>query len=82
MLTAAQLRALKASQAAPNRLRTAMQIAGLTQVQLAERAGLTQPTISKVLNGEATPTLDTAQRLAVAFGCSTDDLFPSKEAVA
>lgn len=40
---------------------------GLTQQQLAERAGISQADISKLENGNANPSLKTLQRLASAM---------------
>ncbi len=40
----------------------------LTQRELAERAGMSQPAIAKLEKGEANPTLDTLARCAAAAG--------------
>jgi transcriptional regulator with XRE-family HTH domain len=57
-----------------------MQLAGLTQVQLGEGAGLSQPYISQILAGN-TPKLPLvrAQQLAAFFGCAIEDLFPQSK---
>lgn len=67
--------------AAHNRLGLAMELAGVTQVQLAEGADLTQPYVSQILNGK-TPRLPlaTAQRIASFFGCAIEDIFPVRVA--
>ncbi|MFE9103510.1 helix-turn-helix domain-containing protein [Actinomadura geliboluensis] len=41
---------------------------GLTQTQLAERAGLTQPALSRLESGGPTPTIGVLDRLAHALG--------------
>ena len=41
---------------------------GLTQKELAERAGIAQSDISKLENGHANPSLETLQRLAYGMG--------------
>ena len=40
----------------------------LTQKQLSEKTGITQPDISKLENGNANPSVQTLQRLANAMG--------------
>lgn len=46
----------------------------LTQVQVAERAGMLQHHISRLENGEVMPTLETILKLAAAIGCKPTDL--------
>ena len=46
----------------------------LTQVQVAERAGMFQHHISQLENGEVMPTLETILKLAAAIGCKPSDL--------
>lgn len=41
---------------------------GLTQKQLSEKTGITQPDISKLENGNANPSIRTLKRLAHAMG--------------
>lgn len=79
MLTAAQIEHLKSLPASgPNRLAAAMELGGVTQVQLAQATGHTQPYVSSIVNGKysALP-LETARRIADAFGCAIEDLFPA-----
>lgn len=61
-----------------------MQLAGVTQVQVAEAVGLTQGYVSKLARGQYTSELpgDTMRRFADLFGCAIEDLFPSRQAVA
>lgn len=79
MLTAAHLVELRRAPAEPNRLRRAMELAGLTQVEVAAAVGVGQPHISDICKGNYKKLpLDVAQRLASLFGpdCTVDDLFP------
>lgn len=41
---------------------------GLSQSQLSEKTGITQPDISKLENGKANPSIATLKKLADAFG--------------
>ncbi len=50
--------------------------AGLTQKQLADRAGLTDATVCRVENGDVSAHPDTLHALATAFGCDIADLMP------
>jgi transcriptional regulator with XRE-family HTH domain len=56
------------------RLRQLREQAGLTQGQLAERAGLHLSTITRFEQGLRRPGLDTAGALASALGLKVDDL--------
>lgn len=65
------------------RLRAAREAAGLTQVQLAERSGRSQATVSQVESGvRARPDTDTQVAFATALGVPVTDLFPRDEAEA
>lgn len=79
MLTRKQRAELSALDTQPNRLAHAMELAGVTQVQLAEAVGLTQPYISRIKNGQYGDELpgETMRRLAAFFGCSIETLFPA-----
>jgi transcriptional regulator with XRE-family HTH domain len=55
-------------------LRRARQRTGLTQAELAQRAGLAQPAISLIEAGQANPTVQTIQQLANALGCPLAEL--------
>jgi transcriptional regulator with XRE-family HTH domain len=48
------------------------QNARLTQAELARRAGTSQPAIARLEAGEASPSLDTLNRLARAADCELD----------
>jgi transcriptional regulator with XRE-family HTH domain len=50
-------------------IRRARERAGLTQAELAARAGTSQPAIARYETGQATPRFDTARRLVEACGC-------------
>ena len=51
---------------------------GLTQAELAERAGLARETVSRIEGGHA-PNLRTARALATALGWPVDTLFPQPD---
>lgn len=52
---------------------------GLTQQQLAERAGLKQPRIAEIERSDANPTLLTISRIAHALGVTPDRLLVDKD---
>lgn len=82
MLNAKQLATLRASDAR-NRVWVAMNLAGVTQVQVAEAIGMTQSHISRIANDNYSRlAYHTALRLAQYFGCAAEDLFPAREALA
>lgn len=77
VLTRKQLRELRGAKApGRNRVTQAMKLAGLTQVQLAQRLGVTQSYISKIANGQyrGLPG-EMTHTLARFFGCAIEDLF-------
>lgn len=51
-----------------NRLRELREAQGLTATQLAERCGLSQPTISKIENGKWSVSLDILSKICEALG--------------
>lgn len=56
---------------------------GLTQAELAEKAGMTQPQLSRLESGGATPTVPLLARLATALKADLDIVFrPHTSAVA
>lgn len=48
--------------------------AGLTQAELANRAGMKQPRIADIERDASNPTLETISRIALALGVSADQL--------
>ncbi|QTX05619.1 XRE family transcriptional regulator [Agromyces archimandritae] len=67
--------------AAPSLIRTARLASHLTQVQLAERAGITQSVVSAYERGRRDPSLDTLQKLVAAAGQRLDvSLVPLRDA--
>lgn len=62
-----------------NRVRERRTAQDLTQMQLAVKAETTPAHISRIENGHR-PSLDTAQKLAMALTATVDDLFPLDEA--
>ncbi len=63
-------------QAFADRLKEVMQRKGMTQAQLAERAGVQQPAISMMLNRNCRPQQRTVRKLAEALGVSPQELWP------
>jgi DNA-binding XRE family transcriptional regulator len=68
----------------PNRLKAARELAGLTQVQLAEALGLTQSALSDIERRRYSggTTVETARKFAEFFGCLIEDIFPATSEVA
>ena len=56
------------------KLRAAREAAGLTQVELAEKVGVTQRDISNWERCKREPGVLTVKKMAQALGCSMDDL--------
>lgn len=48
---------------------------GLTQAEVAKRAGITVTGYSRYENGQRTPRVDVAKRIANALGSTVDELF-------
>lgn len=64
----------------PMTLREARQRKGWTQVELAQRAGVTQVHISSIELGKvAAPSWETVSRLSKALGVKPETLFPVSE---
>ena len=55
---------------------------GLTQAELAARAGMTQPQLSRLESGGATPTVPLLARLAAALDADLDITFRPHDGVA
>lgn len=84
-LTAEQLTHLRAVPAAafPNRVRIALELVRATQAEAAEGADVHPSTLSQIVNGKhGAVRIDTGRKLAEFLGCSIEDLFPSRQAVA
>lgn len=60
------------------RLREAMDRAGLTQRELAVKTKTGYPGINRILQGKQTPTIELADRLADAIGVPLSELFSEK----
>jgi DNA-binding XRE family transcriptional regulator len=58
-----------------SKLREWRKYRGMTQVQLAEKASISQGAIATIEGGKRTPNMDTARRLALTLQCDIDDLF-------
>lgn len=55
----------------------------MTQVAVADACGFSQPYLSDIVRGRyETITVENARKLAEFFGCTIEDLFPAREAVA
>lgn len=50
---------------------------GTTQKELAERVGLSTTSLSRIITGDQTPSLETLEKIAVALGCDVSELFES-----
>ena len=61
------------------RIREARHTAGLSQVQLADRAGIDHKTISRAENGVYAVSIDQLARLARALGVSSAALLPGAD---
>lgn len=48
---------------------------GLTQAELAERAGVSEPTISRLISGDRRIGKDVARKLAAALGVKPEEVF-------
>lgn len=59
----------------PNRLKLARVASGLTQAELAERAGVTRQTIGLIEAGRYNPTLNLCLKLARVTDKTLDELF-------
>jgi transcriptional regulator with XRE-family HTH domain len=49
-----------------------MALEGISQCELSERTGITQPSISDYMNGKKLPSFYTVDKIAKALGCSVD----------
>lgn len=62
-----------------NRVKENRQRLGMTQQELAERAGVSRQSIISIEQGRYVPSLPLALKLAEIFRCATDALFERKE---
>lgn len=62
-----------------NRVRKHREARALSQIMLAERAGLTRQSVGAIEAGRATPAVDVALRIARALDCRVEDLFGTEE---
>lgn len=52
---------------------------GYTQAEVAEMAGIAQPTYSNIENGKKNPSLNTLRRLAKVLGCKVENIIDTDE---
>lgn len=82
-LSPKQLRELRSAPTTGNRVGKAIELADVTQIEVAEATGFPQPYVSDVARARYdTITVENARKFADYFGCLIEDLFPSKAAVA
>jgi len=62
-----------------DQLQRAISLAGLTQKQLAEKAGITEAAVSHYLKGDRTPRAAVVSKLADVLGCSLEFLLGAKK---
>lgn len=62
-----------------SKIKDARKAAGLTQTQLAEKSGLPQPHISRLENGEHSPSRKTLERIANALGVDVQAFDPCSD---
>lgn len=55
------------------RLRRIMMLKGVTQTELSEMTGISQPVLNNYLNGKNTPGFYAVDKIAKALKCSTDE---------
>lgn len=84
-LTERQLRRLRrAPLSGPNKVALAIELTGVKQADIAAGTGRPQSQISDIVRGEYTNALplETSRLFSEFFGCSIEDLFPRREALA
>ncbi len=59
-------------------LQRAISLAGLTQKQLAEKAGITEAAVSHYLKGDRTPRAAVVSKMAEVLGCTLEFLLGAK----
>lgn len=71
------IRELREAHGQDNRVAKAIELADVTQLEIAAETGLPQPYVSDVArNRYQTITVENAHKFADFFGCSIEDLFP------
>jgi transcriptional regulator with XRE-family HTH domain len=60
----------------PTKLRVAIAESGITQGEVARRAGLSEVAMSRIVNGHRSPDDPTRQQIAAALGQQVCDLWP------
>lgn len=55
------------------RLRRLMYVKGVTEAELSERTGITQPRLSGYIRGKNSPSFYKVDKIAKALGCSVDE---------
>ena len=58
------------------KLRRCRDVAGYTQAQVADRAGLHPNAYAKIERGERLPNLETLQKICKALGVKSSDILP------
>ena len=61
------------------RLREEIKNSGLTQKEIAERVGVTPSTVSKYLNQDKYPAIDTFANICEVIGASADEILGIKQ---
>ena len=61
------------------KLRELRKARGMTQAALAKAANVHRITIAKYESGKVDPTLESAERIAAALGCTVNDLIEKTE---
>jgi len=51
-----------------------MMITNLTQMELAEKLGVSQPLVSRWMSGKCMPRVKTIQKIALVTGCTEEEL--------
>lgn len=73
-------RSVRQQEGVGQRLRTERRARGLTQAELAERAGIALETVSRIEQGHTRPTIRTLDKIAGALGIPVRDLFSGEDA--
>lgn len=61
------------------RLREAIKTSGLSQTEIAKQLGITQSTVSKYMNHDKYPSIDTFANLCKILDVSADDILGLKD---